>query len=179
MKNKSFAGIFPFIVMLFTSSICPGQPSSKEQLPVCDSGGFFLYVENCGDRFNKGIQRRELIITVRKLPASILKKMPRLKDNGLYSAQNNRIREKQKKLLQQYGREKLTVRVNKGKFNVFYPKGLKKGFIIESDEFNRWNFMEKPAPYLPPLNDPGRYRIYWHWNETDPVNINYGLMVVT
>ena len=177
MKNYSFAGIFPFIVILFASSLCPGQTLSKEHLPACDSGGFFLYVENCGNRYNKVIQRPELIITVQKIPADLLKKMPRLKDNGQYSAKNNRIREKQKKLLQQNGGEKLIVRVNRGKFNSFYPKGLKKGFIIETDEFNRWNFLEGPVPTLPPLNDPERYQFYWHWNLTDPININYGLKV--
>jgi hypothetical protein len=177
MKNNSFAGIFPFIVILFTSSVCSGQSLSKQSLPDSDSGAFFLFVDYCGTRYNRSIRQQELVINAVKLPARLLKQMPRLKDNGKYSSQNNRIREKQKKLLQKYGGEKLIVRVNKGKFNAFYPKGLKKGFIIETDEFNRWNFLEVPAPTPPPLNDPGRYQYYWYWNVTDPININYGLKV--
>jgi hypothetical protein len=177
MKNNSFAGTLPLFIILITSTYSSGQSLSKQRLPDSDSGAFFLFVDYCGTRYNRSIRQQELVINAVKLPAHLLKQMPRLKDNGQYSAQNNRIREKQKKLIKQYGGETLIVRVNKGKFNAFYPKGLKKGYIIETDEFNRWNFLEKPAPAIPPVNSEYPDDYFWFWYYADPVNIQYGLKV--
>ena len=121
------------------------------------------------------IQGQELVIDVVKLPVQLSNRMPRLKNNGLYSTKNMQIREKQQKLLREYGGNKMVVRINRKKFNAFYPNGLKKGIIIEPGEFNKWDFIEKPAQIMPPVEKKGNYRFYWYWNETDPVNINYGM----
>jgi hypothetical protein len=179
MKTHPSAAILPFLLILVAATPGFGQQSSNERPSNPDSGTFFLYVDYCGNRYNKCIRKQEMVINIVKLPGNLLKKMPRLKDDGQYSSRNRRISVKQQEIIRKFKGEKMIVRVNKNKFNAFYPKGLKKGFIIDCDEFNKWNFQEKPIPALPPLNDPGRYRIYWHWNETDPVNINYGLKVVS
>ncbi|MFZ4522511.1 MAG: hypothetical protein ACOYNC_12450 [Bacteroidales bacterium] len=179
MRTHPSAAFLPFIFLFVIPTPGFGQSSSNYQISNPDSVTFFLYVDYCGSSYNKRIQRQEMVINVVKLPVTLLEKMPRLRNNGQYSSRNLRISAKQQEVIRKVNGEKMIVRVNKKKFNAFYPKGLKKGFIIEKDEFNRWNFQEKTTPVITPPGNPGRNRFYWYWYETDPVNINYGLMIIS
>ncbi|MEI7896218.1 MAG: hypothetical protein WCJ26_04230 [bacterium] len=178
MKTHPFPGIFSLLFLLVAAAPCSGQSLPVENTQTSDSGVFFFYVDYCGSRYNKVISGQELVIDVVILPAHILDRMPHLKNNGLYSSKNMQIREKQQKLVREYGRDKMIVRVNRKKFNAFYPDGLKKGFIIKTDEFNRWDFIEKPAQIMPPIEKKEEYHYFhWYWYLTDPVNIKYGMTI--
>ena len=178
MKTFHRIDIISVVIFLILAIPCSGQSSGNEPSHNLDTGNFFLYIDYCGSRYNKSIDRQELVINVRKLPIGILKKMPHLKNDGQYSSRNCKIYQKQQKIIKRFGGEKMIVRVNKNKFKAFYPNGLKKGCIIEISEFNKWNFFEKPIPTLPPVKKKGNYDLWWYWNETDPINIKYGLMLV-
>ena len=178
MVTLRSTGFLLFLMFLFASVTTSGQTSTGERIPGPDSGACFLYVSYCGSRYNRSIGRSEQVIDAVKLPVSLLKKMPRLRSNG-HSARNYRIQVKQQKLIRQSGGEKVVVLVNKKKFTAFYPKGLRRGVVIEPSEFIQWNFQEKFVPVPPPVIKQGRYNFYWYWYETDPVNIKYGLMIRT
>jgi hypothetical protein len=176
MNLHRSAGILPLVFFLFSSLPGSGQPSAMERIQGPDSGDYFLYVDYCGSRYNSSLQRPELVIKAVKIPTRLLKKMPRMKSNG-YSSRDCRIRMKQQEFIRNCGGETVVVTVNRKKFNAFYPKGLRKGIIIESGEFNQWNFREQGVPLPPPVKEQGKYNFYWYWHETDPVNINYGLTI--
>ncbi|MCX6306985.1 MAG: hypothetical protein NT040_18635 [Bacteroidetes bacterium] len=179
MKTHPSAAILPMLLVLFAAATGFGQPSSKEQISSRDSGTFFLYVNYCGNHYNWNTRGNEMVINVLKLPGNLLEKMPRLEDDGQYSSRNRKISMKQQKIIRKVNGERMMVRVNKNKFNTFYPNGLKRGFIIEKDEFNRWNFQEKAPPVFAPPRIPERKIYYWYWYNTDPVNIKYGLRIVS
>ncbi|MCX6306975.1 MAG: hypothetical protein NT040_18580 [Bacteroidetes bacterium] len=169
MNTHPSVAILPFLLFLVAATTGFGQPSSKEQISTPDSGTFFLYVNYCGNHYNRVTRGNEMVINILKLPGNLLEKMPRLEDDGQYSSRNRKISMKQQKIIRKVNGERMMVRVNRNKFNVFYPKGLKRGFIIESDEFNRWNFQEKEPPVLAPPNNPERNNIDWYWYEADLV----------
>ena len=179
MNIHPFAGTFPMLFLLAASMLSSGRTCSAWLAADPGNSDFFLYVEYCGSRYNKSNQCRELVIRAVKLPAHLLKKMPRMRDEGQYSSRNLRIRMKQQEIADQFGTEKMTVRVNESKFNAFYPNGLKRGCIIELDEFNRWDFLETPVPELPPVIRYWWENYQWEWNSTDPVNISFGMPIRT
>jgi hypothetical protein len=166
--------------LLLDASPCLSQPVSPEIITVDGSGDFFLYVDNFCGKYNSSIQKQELVIQALKFPAYLLKQMPRIKNNWEYSARDSKIYQKQREFIRQHKGEKMTVRVNKTKFYAFYPKGLKNGIIILYQEFNQWDFREKPVQILPaPFRENGRYDFFWYWYRFDPVNINYGMYIST
>jgi hypothetical protein len=178
MKNNAFAGIFPSIILLFTSTICAGQTSSNELHPAADSGAYFLYVKYCGTRYNRNTHCQELVIEAVKLPVRLLKSMPRLKENDLYSSKNIKRYYKQLEVVRQNGGEKLSIRVNRKKFSTFYPKGLKRGIIVEGNEFDQWNFQEKDIPAQPPVEEKRIYHFDMEWIKHNPLHF-YGLVKLT
>ncbi|MFZ4462468.1 MAG: hypothetical protein ACOYN5_01375 [Bacteroidales bacterium] len=178
MKTIHCIIILPTIMLLMMAIPCSGQPPTNAPVSLLNSDDFFFYIEYCGSRYNKSTDRQELVINAIKLPIGVLKKIPHLKNDGQYSSRNCKIYQKQQKIIKRFQGEKMIVRINKYKYKAFYPNGLKKGCIIEISEFNQWNFLEKPIPALPPVKKKGNYDLWWYWNETDPLNIKYGLMLV-
>lgn len=187
MKNHAFRGIFSLLILCSTTSPVSGQHSEHTTVGGPDTGSCFLYVDYCGIRFNKSIQKQELIISVVKMPAHLLNKMPRLKKDGQYSSRNRKIYQKQQEIVRRYGNSKVVLRINKRGYHSFYPKRLRRGYIIDNEEFSRWNFIEKPIPELPPVKDGKKPEIKekwwngfdWRWEVTDPMNINCGLLRMT
>ncbi|MEI6900803.1 MAG: hypothetical protein WCL00_13070 [Bacteroidota bacterium] len=53
------------------------------------------------------------------------------------------------------------MRIDNKKLREFYPEGLKKGFILETDEFNRWDFIEKPRLHI----DSYQKKFYFDMNQ--------------
>jgi hypothetical protein len=150
MKNSIFLQIpgivlFPVVFFLDSDPLCAQLPA-----PTADTASFFLYVDYYGSRYDRGIQRVEYYIKVVKLPAHLLKKMPRLKNYGYYSEKNNRILCRQQDLIRPYRGNNMVIRIDQKKLNEFYPGGLKKGFIIEETEFLRWDFIRKPPQQVDP-----------------------------
>jgi hypothetical protein len=125
------------------------------------------------------MQQHEWVITALKLPAHMLKQLPRLKNESPYSARNRRIYLKQQEIISQYADRKLVVKVNRKKFNNFYPNGLKKGEIIDQLEFDRWNFREIPVTPPPPGQQHWDEYDYRKWRVTDPMNIKYKMIMST
>jgi hypothetical protein len=176
MKTNLFAGILPCFFLLAFAQAASGQCVKTLSVQAPDTGEFFLYVQYCGSRYNREARRQEFVIKAVKLPGAVMKKMPRLKGEGLYTSRNRRIYAKQQKILSSCTRMEMIVPVNKNMFRSFYPKGLNRGAVIEDDEFFRWDFIEKPV--LPPQfkEKPAEPEWWRNFRRTDPVNIRYGLI---
>jgi hypothetical protein len=162
MKKATFQGIFSLVLwgLIFLAS---NQLSGAKSFPLHDTTSFFLYIDYCGTRYNQGIQRAESYIKVVILPACLLKKIPRLKNYGQYSQKNRNIYFKQQDIIRPYRGDNMTIRIDQNKFKDFYPEGLKKGFIIEESEFNRWDFIEKPHEHYDPvfIKENNQLDLYW------------------
>jgi|GEM_PF-4346050 len=179
MKIQPFLLFIPCLVSLVLTAPCAGQPATRWPVSISDSGTCFLYIDNCRMKYNPARGKQELEITAMVLPATLLKKFPQLRNNGLYSTRNCKIVIKQQQMMQQYKAEKVRVCVNRDKFNMHYPHGLKRGQIIGYDEFIRWDFLVNPVPPAVPAQDRKESNHKWKWFVTDPVNIHYGLMVIS
>jgi hypothetical protein len=172
MNRKPVPGIIPLLITLCSVACCSAQTAKFAKIYPADSNSSgFLYIEYCGNRYNKYCHRQEFVISVVKLPVGLLKKMPRLKDNRAYSSRNIRTLGKQQEFLRQHGREKIILRANKKILHETYPQGLRRGMIIESAEYNNWNFLEMPLSPVPPEKkdwgtDPDIYEFY-----LDPLNL--------
>ena len=162
MKSHHFSGSIPLLICILSVATCASQPAPFGRIYVPDGENSFLYIEFCGSRYNKRYQRHEQIISAVKLPVALIEKFPHLKNNGRYSPKNQKIMLKQQAFLKQHGGEKITVWINENKFRKYYPGGLQKGTIIESSDFNQWDFWEMPPLPVPPDRrnwgpQPGRF----------------------
>jgi hypothetical protein len=146
MKKSTFPGILHLVLfsaLILTSGLLFGGRSDT----ISDTASFFLYIDYYGTRYNQGARQMEYCIKAVKLPAHLLKKMPRLKNYGQYSEKNRRIYLKQQDLIRPYRGNNMTLRIDQDKLKDFYPEVLKKGFVIEESEFKRWDFIEKPREH--------------------------------
>lgn len=178
MKATSYAGILPFLIVISLCSSFAGKPATGETKLDQDSGAVFLYITYCGNKYNKITKRQELVIEAIKLPSHLLKIMPRLKETNVYSSKNIRKYHKQLEIVRQNGGDKFSIRVNRKKFSAFYPKGLKRGFIVGADEFSQWNFKEKDIPAPPPLEEKRIYYFDMDWIKYNPLDL-HGLVKIT
>jgi hypothetical protein len=162
---QQIPGFVLFGIILLTSNLFGGKPS-----PLNDSTSYFLYIDYYGPRYNPNIQRYEYYLKVIKLPVHLLKSIPRLKSYGQYSKKNTRIYFKQQDIIRPFRGNSMIIRTDPHKLRDFYPAGLKKGFIIEENEFNRWDFIEKPRQHI----DPIRKNNQQEWFYFDPIDFFFG-----
>ena len=151
MRTKPVLGIFFLLFAFFSATTCSAQPATFERIYPGDSNSpGFLYIAYVGDRYNKAYHEQDFVISVVKLPIKFIKKMPHLDGNGAYSSRNCRISARQQKFLRQFCSEEIILRANKNNFNKHYPQGLRRGMIVESEEYQNWDFLEMPRSPVPP-----------------------------
>lgn len=175
MKTLLTSALLTALLSLVLPPAGSGKVQPASGRTNSDSVEYFVYVDYCGVRYNKNLRKHEMVLRVVMLPATLLKKMPRLKDDGLWSARNSRISRRQQEFLKKTGGDIVTVPIDRYKYYAFYPQGLRKGAIIEAREYNQWDFLEPSAPATAPAPEP-RPRVYptWYrffWYQYDPVII--------
>ena len=172
MKTQPVLGISFLLFAFFSVTISSAHPATFERIYPNDSNSQgFLYIAYVGNRYNKIYHKQDFVISVVKLPVQFLKKMPHLNGTGAYSSRNCRISARQQKFLRQYGSGEIIFRANKNKFNKGYPQGLRRGMIVESEEYKNWNFLEMPRSPVPPgkknwSTEPDKYEF-----NLDPLNL--------
>lgn len=172
MKNNSFSGTLTLLILLITSTYCSGQSSSGEHDPAIETESSFFYVTYYGSRYNKITRRQELVIEGVMLANHLLKVMPRLREPELYSSKNIRRYHKQLEVVRQNGKGRLSIRVDRKKFNVSYPKGLKRGIIVECSEFDQWDFRVMDIPAPPPIIEKRIYHLNIYYIKYHPLDFN-------
>ncbi len=162
MRTFILPGILPMLIFMMPAPACFSQPAPYLACYPPDSSRNFLCIEFCGSRYNRSLKRQEFVITAVKLPYELLEKMPRPKGDNPYSSRNRKILIRQREFLKQHGGEKILLNVNKKRFSAFYPKGLRSGAVIESEEYHNWNFLEvKPVRTAPvKRHDPDEEPVY-------------------
>ncbi len=175
MKTPLTYALMAALFMILLPRSGSGQDADLKGL--ADSARFFIYVDYCGLRYNQSLRKHEMILRAVFVPIELLKKMPRLKDNGLWSARNSRISKRQQAFLKSANGELVTIPIDKYRYYAFYPQGLRKGVIVEAREFIQWDFLEPPASECPPVQKrppsfyPTWYRFFW--DQFGPVIIRY------
>jgi hypothetical protein len=153
MKIHQFRQIHGLLILtgllVLTSGLSFGLDGTNSTSD--DQEDYFLYIDFCGRRYNQSTQGYDYVIKAVKLPVSLLKKVPRLENYGMTTKKNQLTYNIQQEMIRPYRGNNVTLRVNRDRLIDFYPEGLKKGFVIEKEEFNRWDFIEKAPAQIDPV----------------------------
>jgi len=152
-----------FVLFLF-AFFCIGNPT----LLFGNDSQFVFYIISAGKKYDRQQQKYETIIEGVFVPEETGKKL-----SGLNRPASSRWKikwqmKKREKILSDFKTQIRIIHVYQPVlFKRFYPKGLKKGTLIDEQEFHRWNFIEDASPYeiiapiLPKYPPEEEKPLYW------------------